>query len=503
MDNSISTSSKTERTEYVYGSKYIKNRKKQSPQKSAGSNKPENGKCKYIRSSKNEKVLKGEGKYLKSQTSESGVPAEGKYIRIRERGRPEVASKFVVQRTLPRDWLRQLTIASIYLYIGSIYVVAYSNYNFISDALFIFMLFMTVVNTVMNRNTLSIDIPNVMMALFIAYALLSSTWVISQEGVNDRMSGMFQLAILYLTIRMNIQSMKDLRVILNAIIVGTIIMCLYTVYYYGLGYIIDQIAVGGRIGQEINQVNGMGLYCAILIVAMLYMVVYEKKWIYLVFAPLAVVILLGCGSRKGFMLAFIGVFIVLFFRSGNKKILFVLGALMVLAIMIYMVYEFAESNYFFYRISQALALIDSNEVTENSIMVRSQMISYGLELFKQSPIKGYGLMQYEHFYELVYGSRRPPHSTYIQVLVSFGSIGFVLYYGIYVYFVKNIVVCLKKNIRYAVLMASIVVVMLFNDTGANMLNHKYAYIFFALLASFVSVSKSLAAKNLQDDLEEV
>lgn len=491
MDNSISTS------------KYIKSRKKRTVLESKETDTVSVGECKYVRSSKNKKTKTADSKYLKNQNTAGQKVGQSKYIKPKVKRSAAQTSGYVIENSRSRDWLQRITVLSIYLYIGSIYVLSYSQYNSISRGLFVLMVFLTVINTLMNRNSFAMDLPNLLMVAFIAYALLSSFWVVSQTQVDERMSSMFQLSILYLVIRLNITSFKDLRVILNAIIVGTIIMCLYTVYYYGVGYIVQQISVGGRIGQEINQVNGMGMYCAILIAAMVYMLFYEKKWIYLIFSPLAMLILLGTGSRKGFMLAFVGVFVVLFFKSGSKKMLFILGALTVLAIFVYMIYEFAESNYFFYRLSQALALLDSNEVTENSISVRNEMMRYGMHLFRQNPIKGYGLMQYEHYYEMLYGARRPPHSTYIQILVSFGSIGFALYYGIYVYFIKNTIVFLKKNMRYAVLIASTIVIMLFNDFGANMLNHKYAYIFLGLIASFISVAKSLDERGLRDDPEEV
>ncbi len=483
----------------IKNSKYIKSRKSHSSfnAKSDGVTG-----SKYIRSSQKVNSSETGDKYIKSRARSIEKAAQSKYIKSKNEKTVSSAGKFVVEHTSAHDWLERVTILSIYLYIGSIYVLSYTIYNNISRALFMLMLFLTVVKTIMNRNTISIDLPNIFMAGFISYALLSSFWVVSQEGVDARVLTLFNLAMLYMTIRLNITSMKDLRVVLNAIIVGTILMCIYTVYYYGVGYIFTQIVVGGRIGQEINQVNGMGMYCAILIAIMLYMVLYEKKWLYLIFAPLAVFILIGTGSRKGFMLAFVGVFVILFFRAGSKKLLVVFGALMALSIFIYLIYEFAETNYFFYRLSQALALVDSNEVTENSISVRNEMIRFGMDLFRQNPVKGYGLMQYEYLYGLKYGAPRPPHNTYIQVLVSFGSIGFVLYYGIYVYFIKNVITFLKKNIRYVVLIASIIVIMLFNDIGANMINHKYGYMFLGLLASYVSVAKSLDDKGLKDDPEE-
>ncbi|MBQ4055454.1 MAG: O-antigen ligase family protein [Clostridia bacterium] len=483
------------------GSKYIKSRGFFSSGVSSDA-KGSYG-MKYIKSDKKTKPSDAENSYVKKRKESSGSGAQSKYVKPKQSAAVNIKSRFVVEKTSAQDWLERITILSIYLYIGSIYVLSYSAYNGISRALFMATLFLTVIKTVMNRNTISIDLPNVFMALFIAYALLSSFWVVSQSGVDERVSTLFNLVLLYLVIRLNISSMKDLRVVLNAIIVGTIIMCLYTVYYYGVGYIISQISVGGRIGQEINQVNGMGMYCAILIAIMFYMVLYEKKWLYLAFAPLALFVLLGTGSRKGFMLAFVGVFVILFFKSGSKKLLVIFGAIMTLGIFVYLIYEFAESNYFFYRLSQALALIDSNEVTEGSISVRNEMISFGMDLFKQNPIKGYGLMQYEYLYGLTYGAPRPAHNTYIQVLVSFGIIGFVLYYGMYFYFIKNTLIFLKKNIRYVVLIASIIVVMLFNDIGANMINHKYGYIFMGLLASYVSVAKSLDDRGLTDDPAEV
>lgn len=458
---------------------------------------------KYVRSDKKIKSSEQSGRFIKKSDNAARNNVQSKYIRPKEKRNDHKNSRFVVEHTSAHDWLERITVLSIYLYIGSIYVLSYSAYNGISRALFIMMLFLTVLKTVMNRNTISIDLPNVFMALFISYTLLSSFWVISQTGVDERVSTLFNLVMLYMSIRLNISSMKDLRVILNAIIVGTIIMCVYTVYYYGPVYIVQQISVGGRIGQEINQVNGMGMYCAILIAIMFYMVLYEKKWMYIAVAPLALFVLLGCGSRKGFMLAFIGVFVILFFKAGNKKLLVVFGAIMTMGIFVYLIYEFAETNYFFYRLSQALALVDSNEVTEGSISVRNEMIRFGWDLFKQNPIKGYGIMQYEYLYGLKYGAPRPAHNTYIQVLVGFGAIGFVFYYGIYLYVIKNVLFFLKKNIRYIVLIAAIVVVMLFNDIGANMINHKYGYIFMGLLASYVSVAKSLDDRGLTDDPVEV
>ena len=400
-----------------------------------------------------------------------------------------------------RSWTRKAAIFSIYLYIASLYVVAYSQYNAISRILFVVMFSLTVLDIFVNRINSVFDKPTILILAFLAYAGITTMWVISDEGVGDLIFTLVQLVALYFVIKLNIRSLFDVRRIINAIIVGTLIMCVYTVYYYTIPYIAQCIATGDRIGQEINQVNGMGLYCAILITMMMYMILYEKKWFYLLFMPLAVFVQLGCGSRKGFALVIAGVLIIAFFRAGNKKTLFIIGALGVVAVLLYIVYTFAESNYFFYRILQTISLLDNDvTLTDKSITDRQLMINLGLDLFKQRPVQGYGPVQFEYFYNNLYGGWRPPHNTYIQILVSFGSIGAILYYGIYVYFIKHIVKIMRKHIRYAPLFLAIIAMMLANDFGANMLNHKYAYIFFALIGMYIFHARRLMANGLKDEI---
>ena len=400
-----------------------------------------------------------------------------------------------------RSWTRKAAIFSIYLYIASLYVVAYSEYNFISRALFVVMFGLTVLDVFTNRINSVFDKPAILMLGFLSYAGISTMWVVSDEKVGELIFTLVQLVVLFFIIKLNIRSLFDVRRILNAITAGTIIMCVYTVYYYGIPYIARAIASGDRIGQEINQVNGMGLYCAILITIMVYMILYEKKWFYIPFLPLAMFVQLGCGSRKGFALVIIGMLVVAFFRSGNKKMLFLIGAIGIAAVILYIIYSFADSNYFFYRILQTLSLVDNDvTLTDKSVSDRRIMIEFGFELFKKKPLQGYGPMQFEYLYNIKYGGFRPPHNTYIQILVSFGAIGFALYYGIYFYFVKHIVPIMRARIRYAPLFLAIIIMMLANDLGANMLNHKYAYIFLALIGMYIFHARRLMANDLKDEI---
>ena len=402
-----------------------------------------------------------------------------------------------------RNWTTNLARLAMYLYIASIYVLSYSeSYGYLSRVCFFVLIGFTAIDVIANKVELRFDYPTVMIVLFVAYIFVTSLWVESDNEVGETLNTIFQLLILYFVIKINVRSFSDVKLLINAVIFGTMTMCFYTVFYYGIPHIAQQIAIGHRIGQEINQVNGMGMYCAIMITMMVYMIFYEKKYFYFLFMPLAIFIQLGCGSRKGFVLLFIGVLIVAFFRvpGNNKKLMFLIGALGVAAGALYIVYMLAESNYFFYRILQMLALADKNVTqTDDSIIVRERMIEYGWKLFWERPLRGYGPKQFEYFYSLKYGSRRPPHNTFIQILVTTGIPGFTMYYSIYVYFFFNLIRTLKSKIRYASLIFAIAVMMLANDYGANMLTHKYTYIFLAFIAMFILISRRLIVEGYTDE----
>lgn len=409
--------------------------------------------------------------------------------------RPQLNNKY--------GFFKLLSMVSIFLYICSLYILSYSpEYTIICNMLFVASLGFTFIDFVMTRVSFKLDYTFFSLLLFVAYVGLSITWAINDTGVMELYSTLIRLFGLYIIIRMNIHHEKDFRVILMAIYIGALIMCLYTIYYYGLGEIISRISVGTRIGAEINQSNGMGLYCTIFIIMTLYYILYEKKYLYSLFLPIGGLIFAGASSRKAFVLLAVGFLILVMFKSKKGKLMRLLVVLLIILTAVYIVMELSESNEFFYRISQMFKIFgeDRVELTDNSLATRSDMIKYGLELFSDNPVFGYGPEQYEHFYSLVYGIRRPPHSTFIQILVGFGIIGFTLFYGIYVYVVTKLVPMIKKQRKYSILILTFIMVFLSNDIGANMLNNKFLYIFVGIYAAYLTME--LPVEKGEDENED-
>lgn len=386
------------------------------------------------------------------------------------------------------SFLKLVSMMFLFIYICSLYVLSYSSYNIVCHVFFLGALGCSVLNFLIEKKSFKLDYSFFSLLLFVLFSAITTYWVQCDIGVFGTVMTLVQLFGFYIIIRLNIQDEKDFKNIINAIYIGAVLMCIYTIFYYGPGEIVRRISVGERIGAEINQMNGMGMYSTILLTITLYFIMYEKKkWAYLVL-PINMFVLLGAGSRKAFLLAAVAWLLLNVFKSKRGRALRVLVVITILVFAAYLVIEFAESSYFFYRIAQMFGMFNEDiTVTDGSLNDRSEMIRYGLELFSKKPIQGYGPMQFEYFYSILYGVRRPPHSTFVQILVSFGLIGFTLFYGIYVNTIAKLVPMMKNYRKYSSLILTLIFVFLVNDIGGNMLTHKFIYMFFGIYASYLNI----------------
>ena len=388
-------------------------------------------------------------------------------------------------------FFKLMSLLFLSLYICSLYVIAYGSHAYICDIFFLGALGFSFLNFILTKASFKLDTTFFCLLLFVMYAALTTFWVVCDTEVTGMIYTLVQLFAFYIIVRLNISDERDLRFVLWAIYIGALLMCIYTIGYYGIGEIYSRILVGKRIGQEINQVNGMGIYCTILGIMTLYFIIYEKMYRCILVLPIMAFVLLGCGSRKAFLLMALALLLLFMFKSKKGVLLRFMGVGCILLLALYLVLTFAdrESNYFLFRIAQVFEIFQDSqsELRDDSLITRSYMITYGLELWSDNPVFGYGPQQYEHFYSLLHGSRRPPHCTYVQILVGYGLIGFSFFYSIYVFVFYKLIPMLRVQRKYSILMVTFTMVFLANDFGANMLNNKFLYMFFAIYAAYIAI----------------
>lgn len=397
---------------------------------------------------------------------------------------------FSIQRKQKYSTFKWLTMLFMFLYISTIYYLSYSTkYNIISKVLFVGLLILTFLRLIVENKRIRLDWVGFSLILFLIWVLITNIWVVSGSGVKEFTRTLAQLVLLFFVIRLNINSEKDFRVVLWAMFVGTVVMCLYTVSIYGIKGVVSLLSTGGRLGKEVNQANIMGLYCDILCVMSLYFIYWEKKkWAYAVLV-LSVFTLIGTGSRRSFLIAALLFFILFVFKKEKgrlKRALIVLG---IVGALVYMIFKLAETNIYFFRISQTFEIFNDNEdvLTDGSILTRLSFFELAFELFLQKPLFGHGSVQFEYYYSIRTGFRRPPHSTFMQVLVGYGLLGFCIFYGMYVYSLIKLVPMVLAKRKYSIMILTMALVMLVSDIGTNMLNGKMTYIMLAIYTAYISI----------------
>lgn len=187
-----------------------------------------------------------------------------------------------------------------------------------------------------------------------------------------------------------------------------------------------------------------GLICSNTMIAFIFINKYMKKNIIiksLIYILLFSVILLS-GARKAiFISILVPVFIKLLNKKEkiSKKILALLG----IGILIIGIVFFALNNEYLYksigfRIESGISAILGKEETDASLSERKRFKDLAKELFLQNPILGLGVHGYAEINQNVNNRYLYSHNGFFEILSCYGIIGFIIYYGIYIYiFIKN------------------------------------------------------------------
>jgi O-antigen ligase len=178
---------------------------------------------------------------------------------------------------------------------------------------------------------------------------------------------------------------------------------------------------------EINA-NQVGLCLAFGALVALYYGIAEKRYSYLVLMPIFALSSLFSGSRKAIVLILIGgLLLTVLTRKATLSSFLELCVLFLILLGIWMLafkwdplYKVLGS-----RIETFLSFFNNEETTDGSTSIRFEMIRNGFNLVLQRPLFGHGMASFKE----ISGYQFYSHNNYIEILVSWGFIGFVWYYG--------------------------------------------------------------------------
>ncbi|MBE7049638.1 MAG: O-antigen ligase family protein [Ruminococcaceae bacterium] len=232
----------------------------------------------------------------------------------------------------------------------------------------------------------------------------------------------------------SIKTEKDVKFFMNVFIVAAVMNCIVTYIRVGSEafQLLGSSETNFRLASEEQNANVVGMYCAYGAIFSFHFILREKltkkkKLLYIGALLLNFVFGLLTGSRKAMLLLFVGISILVYYKTildrNAIKILF--RMFFALIAVIALIYFILTSGYFSViseRLEGLLAGILGNDEVDNSTMRRMYMIKTGWKVFWTYPIIGQGISaSYRYF--LTYS-----HSNFIEILMNTGAVGFFIFY---------------------------------------------------------------------------
>jgi len=287
--------------------------------------------------------------------------------------------------------------------------------------------------------------------------MLSTLWAYSFSGAWEYRNRILVTTTLIIFISLYADTKREIDITLISIVLSSAILAVVLLINTPLEQWGDE-----RLGREVGMnANSLGMLFAYAATICLYFI--KKNKLFLMLFILFGTISLFSGSRKAFVLLLLAT-VILFFNTIKKpsNILYIIpfGALF------FSLIYFTMNNPILYhilgrRIMGLLNAVSGEGRVDHSTIVRLDLINIGIEQFKIKPLIGYGLNSYRFMnkYKLY------AHNNYIELLVSAGLIGTVLYYAMpLIILFRSTTIWLTKT-RAVILPILFMIIMFVSDYG--------------------------------------
>jgi len=199
------------------------------------------------------------------------------------------------------------------------------------------------------------------------------------------------------------------------------------------------------------------------------------KIILISFLPFIFIILLKTGSRGGFLMLIISIFILLLFNKVNIKII-IIFAIIALTFTMFYKYIFVEQNILLERLS-------NNEDNLN-LGGRKVIWQVSYNNFKENFLIGSGFKEYKEVMLNNFGMFRSSHNAYLYISSITGIIG-IVFFLIFLYRIFK--VGLKFNIDKSLFIALFAIQIIFLSKSGSFFGLKILWFVFSLLISLISL----------------
>lgn len=321
--------------------------------------------------------------------------------------------------------------------------------------------------------------------LFVGLCLLSYVWSINKSTWVQINISVLQCVLVGISIILYGKNLKNVNLILNAIVFASLILCMRLI-------ITTPLSVWGaeRVGVLIGYGNvGVSYVLATAATITIYKAITEKKLLHYVLTVLFIIISALSGSKKGLIIFIIG-FIFIVLKKTRNPLKLIRNCLLILAVIILLYISIMKIDVLYSAIGQRFeAAIGqlTGSVVDKSTRDRSLLIKWGFQTFLENPIIGVGIDGFRfsennliHYYA---------HNNYIELLANLGLVGFAIYYySLFKLAIKGILSKMKID-DITTLGIAIIISLMVGDYVSISYSQEYLQLYIAVAIAIITCKK--------------
>lgn len=348
----------------------------------------------------------------------------------------------------------------IIVFLSICIVYAFSNIRELSIAIQFVFVFLTVLNVILNKK-IKLTTHFIWMLLFLSWAAFVSLFSKYEVTSIIEISNLTLKLLFYTSLIIFIDNEEKFEFVLKSLVISGLILVLRVISLTPKGdWGTD------RLGSALSlNPNYLGISLSFTSIVAIYLGFKLKKKIYFLFLIPFIIVGLLTGSKKALLAILAGIFLLVYFRTKNilKK-----GIILILVIVgIWFTYIAMMNIPILYevlgfRVEEAINLFSGTN-TDKSTLHRLLMAKEAQDIFKENPIFGIGLENFRNY--SVFGTYS--HNNYMEVLVSTGLPGFVIYYSLPLYLLFHSIRYKNYNTDYSLIISTIIIILLLDFANVS------------------------------------
>lgn len=213
--------------------------------------------------------------------------------------------------------------------------------------------------------------------------------------------------------------------------------------------------------------------------------------IYVIILIFSILLVTTTGSRKGTILLSFALIATFFLMTKKETLLVKLRYVVVFSVVTVFLFNLLSESAFFIRFENIFLYSKGEEINEQSLEIRDNMISTALIMWKEKPLAGWGLDSFR----VHSGFGTYSHNNYTELLFNQGLIGLSLYYGFFIsllFICKKLLKRFKHNDKYRIVGWAIIcllILLMWDFAAVSYYDKKYWLFAGVILGVLVNVEE--------------